>query len=92
MGLGKRNFEMLERAGVIFHYETAATELIEDRTGRITGVRALMRHGKPRKVFSCADTDGRHTSSPSTAQPSLSQNWPSLKGQRASSRQRAVSG
>ena len=41
MGLGKRNFDMLERAGVIFHYETAASELIEDKTGRITGVRAL---------------------------------------------------
>jgi tricarballylate dehydrogenase len=41
MGLGKRNFAMLERAGVIFHYETAATELIEDKTGRVTGVRAL---------------------------------------------------
>ena len=41
MGLGKRNFAMLEQAGVIFHYETAATELIEGKTGRISGVRAL---------------------------------------------------
>jgi tricarballylate dehydrogenase len=40
-GLQKRNFEILERNKVIFHYETAAIELIQDRTGRVTGVRAL---------------------------------------------------
>ena len=39
-GLQKRNFDILERAGAAFHYETAATELLEDRTGRVTGVRA----------------------------------------------------
>ena len=40
-GLQKRNFEILERDGVPFHYETAAIELIQDRTGRVIGVRAL---------------------------------------------------
>jgi tricarballylate dehydrogenase len=40
-GLQKRNFEILERTGAVFHYETAARELIEDETGRVTGVRAL---------------------------------------------------
>jgi tricarballylate dehydrogenase len=40
-GLQKRNFEILERNGVAFHYETAATELIEDDKGRVTGVRAM---------------------------------------------------
>ncbi len=40
-GLQKRNFEILERTGATFHYETSATELIEDKTGRVTGVRAL---------------------------------------------------
>ena len=39
-GLQKRNFDILGRAGCVFHYETAATELLEDRTGRVTGVRA----------------------------------------------------
>ena len=32
MGLQKRNFDILERAGAHFHYETAATELIEDQS------------------------------------------------------------
>ncbi len=41
MGLQKRNFEILERAGAAIHYETAATELLEDQHGRVTGVRAL---------------------------------------------------
>ncbi len=40
-GLQQRNFAMLERAGVPFHYETAATELIQDQQGRGIGVRAL---------------------------------------------------
>jgi tricarballylate dehydrogenase len=44
-GLQKRNFEILERAGAIFHYETAATELIQDGQGRVTGVRALTPQG-----------------------------------------------
>ena len=61
MGLGKRNFDMLERAGVIFHYETAASELIEDKTGRITGVRALTPAGYVQfngKSILCLSTDG----------------------------------
>ena len=40
-GLQKRNFALLEKAGVGFHYETAATELIQDRRAAVTGVRAL---------------------------------------------------
>jgi len=44
-GLQKRNFEILERNGAIFHYETAATELIQDGKGRVTGVRALTPEG-----------------------------------------------
>ena len=44
-GLQKRNFEILDRTGATFHYETAATELIEDKTGRVTGVRALTPSG-----------------------------------------------
>ena len=44
-GLQKRNFQILERENVAFHYETAAIELIQDRTGRVTGVRALTPDG-----------------------------------------------
>jgi tricarballylate dehydrogenase len=44
-GLQKRNFDILERAGAIFHYETAATELIQNNQGRVTGVRALTPQG-----------------------------------------------
>jgi tricarballylate dehydrogenase len=40
-GLQQRNFSILERAGATFHYETAATELIQDVRGHVTGVRAL---------------------------------------------------
>ena len=40
-GLQQRNFALLEKAGVSFHYETAATSLIQDATGRVVGVRAL---------------------------------------------------
>ena len=45
MGLQKRNFEILDRAGAVFHYETAARELIEDDSGRVIGVRALTPKG-----------------------------------------------
>ena len=44
-GLQKRNFQFLETAGVEFHYETAAMELIQDSQGRVTGVRALTPNG-----------------------------------------------
>jgi tricarballylate dehydrogenase len=44
-GLQKRNFQFLETAGVKFHYETAAMELIQDNQGRVTGVRALTPKG-----------------------------------------------
>ena len=40
-GLQQRNFAILERAGVSFHYETSATELIQDQRGHVVGVRAL---------------------------------------------------
>ena len=40
-GLQKRNFAILEKAGATFHYETSATHLIQDDTGRVIGVRAL---------------------------------------------------
>lgn len=40
-GLQQRNFTLLERAGAVFHYQTAATELIQDQRGQVTGVRAL---------------------------------------------------
>ncbi|OGA39765.1 MAG: hypothetical protein A3G24_22330 [Betaproteobacteria bacterium RIFCSPLOWO2_12_FULL_62_13] len=40
-GLQKRNFAILEKSGAAFHYETAATELIQDQKGRVVGVRAL---------------------------------------------------
>ncbi|MGZ8154642.1 MAG: FAD-dependent tricarballylate dehydrogenase TcuA [Burkholderiales bacterium] len=41
LGLQKRNFEILEKTGAAFHYETAARELLEDTRGRVIGVRAL---------------------------------------------------
>ncbi len=44
-GLQQRYFGMLERAGAVFHYETAALELIQDQQGRVTGVRALTPNG-----------------------------------------------
>lgn len=44
-GLQKRSFQFLETAGVAFHYETAAMELIQDNQGRVTGVRALTPKG-----------------------------------------------
>jgi tricarballylate dehydrogenase len=44
-GLQQRNFAVLEKAGAIFHHETAATELIEDSQGRVIGVRALTATG-----------------------------------------------
>src|SRR5688572_9986197 len=40
-GLQQRNFRLLEKAGAGFHYETAATSLIQDEKGRVVGVRAL---------------------------------------------------
>jgi tricarballylate dehydrogenase len=44
-GLQQRNFAILEKAGVAYHYETAATELLQDQQGRVTGVRALTPRG-----------------------------------------------
>ena len=44
-GLQQRNFAILERAGAEFHYETAAMELVQDRSGCVTGMRALTPSG-----------------------------------------------
>lgn len=44
-GLQQRNFAILEKAGASFHYETAATALIQDATGRVVDVRALTPQG-----------------------------------------------
>jgi tricarballylate dehydrogenase len=44
-GLQQRNFALLERAGAAVHYDTTATELIEDEQGRVVGVRASTRQG-----------------------------------------------
>jgi tricarballylate dehydrogenase len=40
-GLQQRNFSILEKAGVVFHYGTSAVELVQDRQARVTGVKAL---------------------------------------------------
>ncbi len=40
-GLQQRSIAMLEKAGASFHYETSAVELLQDKTGRVCGVRAL---------------------------------------------------
>ena len=40
-GLQSRNFRNMEQAGVAIHYETAASELLQDASGRVIGVRAL---------------------------------------------------
>jgi tricarballylate dehydrogenase len=40
-GLQQRYYAILEKAGVEFHYGTAAVELIQDETGSVVGVQAL---------------------------------------------------
>ncbi|HEX8967411.1 MAG TPA: FAD-dependent tricarballylate dehydrogenase TcuA, partial [Chloroflexota bacterium] len=40
-GLQERNFRYVERSGGAVHYETAATELLQDQRGAVVGVRAL---------------------------------------------------
>jgi tricarballylate dehydrogenase len=40
-GLQQRYYSMLEKAGVEFHYGTAAVELIQDHAGNVVGVQAL---------------------------------------------------
>jgi tricarballylate dehydrogenase len=44
-GLQMRNFQYVERDGGVVHYETAASELLQDQTGRVTGVRAISPSG-----------------------------------------------
>ena len=44
-GLIQRNFKILEQLGAKFHFETAATDLIQDDQGRVVGVRALTPDG-----------------------------------------------
>ena len=40
-GLQQRYYTMLEKAGVVFYYNTAAVQLIQDQTGAVIGVQAL---------------------------------------------------
>src|SRR5688500_2706822 len=40
-GLQQRYYSILEKAGVEFHYGTAAVELVQDATGSVVGVQAL---------------------------------------------------
>ncbi|MGZ8264081.1 MAG: FAD-dependent tricarballylate dehydrogenase TcuA [Burkholderiales bacterium] len=40
-GLQQRYYTMLENAGVDFHYNAAAVELVQDQAGAVTGVHAL---------------------------------------------------
>ena len=47
-GLQQRSLSMMERSGATFHYESTAMELMQDHTGRVTGVRALTSTGLPR--------------------------------------------
>lgn len=44
-GLQERNFQYVERDGGVIHYETAATELLQDQRARVIGVRALTPDG-----------------------------------------------
>lgn len=44
-GLQQRHFTFLEQKGVAFHYETTATELIQDSMAKVVGVRALSPQG-----------------------------------------------
>src|SRR5258705_10718940 len=40
-GLQERNYRIVEQDGATIHYETAATELLQDDKGAVIGVRAL---------------------------------------------------
>ena len=44
-GLQSRNFRNVEQGGGTIHYDTAASELLQDRSGRVIGVRALTPDG-----------------------------------------------
>ena len=44
-GLQQRHFTFLEQKGVAFHYETTATELIQDSKAKVVGVKALSPQG-----------------------------------------------
>ena len=44
-GLQTRNFAIFEKAGVEIHYETSATELLQDKRGAVVGVRAFTPNG-----------------------------------------------
>jgi tricarballylate dehydrogenase len=44
-GLQERNFLYVEQGGASIHYETAATELLQDGRGAVVGVRALQPEG-----------------------------------------------
>ena len=44
-GLQQRNFNLLEKAGATFHYDTSAVDLVVDQKGRVTGVKTLTPQG-----------------------------------------------
>jgi tricarballylate dehydrogenase len=44
-GSQARNFRYVEQGGATIHYETSASELLQDKTGRVVGVRALTPEG-----------------------------------------------
>lgn len=44
-GLQERNFRYVEQGGATIHYETAASELLQDGRGAVIGVRALTPEG-----------------------------------------------
>jgi tricarballylate dehydrogenase len=44
-GLQERNFRYVDRAGATIYYETAATQLLQDARGAVSGVRALTPDG-----------------------------------------------
>ena len=44
-GLQSRNFQYVERDGATIHYETSASELLQDEKGAVIGVRALTPEG-----------------------------------------------
>src|SRR5258706_3882082 len=40
-GLQERSFRIVEQSGAVIHYETSATEILQDDKGTVIGVRAL---------------------------------------------------
>ena len=44
-GMQQRYYQALEKGGAKIHYQTSAVELLQDNSGRVTGVRALTPQG-----------------------------------------------